>query len=261
MTTLALAPVDASPTVKFGNLLRAESRKLVNSLTAKILLAVIAALSLAVTILIPLAALDQIREAGGSWHEFVEIAASGPSIFVPLLAIMLFTAEWSQNSVLSTFVSEPRRGRVLFAKAIATFVLAIVTWLLSQGVGAATALVFDHAASLDLSWAFEWERLAGSLIVFLLVTFQASALGLLLMSTPLAIVVYLLIPNVLGVLQTINPDLGKYTEWISPTAPSAYLSDMNFDGDNVWRLLTCIGLWVLLPGIIGWIRQMRAEVS
>ena len=261
MSTLALAPVAASPSVKFGNLLRAESRKLVNSFSAKILLGVVAAFSVAVTIIIPLAAMEPIRESGGSWHEFVEIAASAPSIFVPLLAIMLFTSEWSQNSVLSTFVSEPRRGRVLLAKTISTFVLAIVTWVLSQALGAATALVFDHATSLDVSWVFEWKRLAGSVLVFLLVTFQAAALGLLLMSTPLGIVTYLLIPNLFGIMQTINPDLASLAEWIAPTGPTGYLTEMTFEGDNIWKLLTCIGLWVALPGVLGWIRQSRAEVS
>ena len=44
-------------------------------------------------------------------------------MLLPILGIMAATAEWTQRTGLVTFTLEPRRGRVVLAKALAALVL------------------------------------------------------------------------------------------------------------------------------------------
>jgi multicomponent Na+:H+ antiporter subunit D len=53
-----------------------------------------------------------------------------------MIAILGVTSEWSQRSGLTSFTLVPSRGRVIGAKAIATFLVGIVSMAVAFAVGA-----------------------------------------------------------------------------------------------------------------------------
>lgn len=259
MTALALTPVTASPQVGFTNLLRAELRKLFDSRGGKIALAVIMLLAVAPAILVPLVPSSQMPN--DSWQQYAEIAAGASPFVVQIIAVILFTAEWGQRSIYSTFITEPRRNRVLWAKLTTTVALAVGTWVFVHVVGAMAAGILDVTTSLDVTWGFEWRRSVGMLALMVLLCLEAAAMGLLLMNTPFALVVVLVAPTLFGILESALPAWQTAWQWVSPLAPAQYLNSLDFSGNHLWQLLSLVGIWVVVPCALGWLRQTRTEVS
>lgn len=257
---MTLTPTPVAERVSFRNLLRAETRKAVDTRATQIFLSVITLLALAATVATPLILRDEII-ADTPWSFFLTAPQMVVVIFLPIIAVMLFANEWSQNSVLSTFVTEPRRSRVLLAKTTATAALSVVSYLLVLALGAAAAGGFSMATGVDVAWDFEWRSMLGLCLVILYVSLQGAALGLLFMNTPLAIIIYVTAPMVLGLLPNFGEKAQEVFTGILPTAPLNALSELNFVGDDLAKFATATAIWILVPGVLGWIRQVRAEVS
>ena len=59
---------------------------------------------------------------------FLTWAALGLSRLLPIAVMVTMTAEWSQRTALTTFTLEPRRGRVLAAKVLASLAMLAGQW-------------------------------------------------------------------------------------------------------------------------------------
>src|SRR4051812_12126864 len=118
--TTSLSPrtlgIDAAPSapgpIPFSRLVRVEWAKATDTRAARWLLALVA-LSTAGLMLVPVLAPTTFDQ---TYASYLRVAALGQTILLPVVAILLFTGEWSQRSVLTTFTQDPRRIRVLNAK-------------------------------------------------------------------------------------------------------------------------------------------------
>ena len=87
----------------------------------------ILALVLVVQVIYAFAAPDDPKDYG----DFLGVAGGVLGYFMPILIIMLVTSEASQRNGLVTFTLEPRRSRVVVAKFLAGFALAVAVMVLA----------------------------------------------------------------------------------------------------------------------------------
>ncbi len=129
-------------------LVRSELLKLRSTrLLAWLLLATVAMVAVTVVATAPSAGKP---DPGLSLHEsallprLIGISFSVPEVMVVLLGVVAFTQEIRYGTVSSTFLVEPRRGRVLVAKGVALLVAALV-------ITTATLLVSGIVSIVDIS--------------------------------------------------------------------------------------------------------------
>jgi ABC-type transport system involved in multi-copper enzyme maturation permease subunit len=184
------------------------------------------------------------------------------SIFLPVLGILSVTSEWSQRTALTTFALVPRRWRVLLAKvlgAAALALLAVEACLATAAAGNALGAAFTHGNG---SWHFTGRMLGGALLAQLLFVLMGIAFGLLLKSSPLAIVIYFVIPNAWTVLGNLVSWLRSWAAWLDlNTTTGPLLQDASLTAQSWANVAASLGLWVLLPLGVGLIRLLREEVK
>ena len=87
------------------------------------------------------------------------------------------------------------------------------------------------------------------------------AFGMLLLSSPLAIVLYFVLPTVFGILVNLVGALDLGARVAGPQHD--HHADVRRDDDlQDWpRLATSVALWLVLPLVLGWFRIQRREIS
>ena len=113
-------------------------------------------------------------------------------MLLPVLGIMAATAEWTQRTGLVTFTLEPRRGRVVLAKALAALALRPVVLVgRRRGVRAG-----QRRRPAPATWDLDAAAGGGLVLALLIYVLQGVAFGLLFLNTPVAIVTVLVLPTV-----------------------------------------------------------------
>lgn len=188
-------------------------------------------------------------------------------IFVGVLTIILVSGEWSRRTALSTFTLEPRRERVIAAKACAALIGALTTYLsvlvLAALVTAVRGGPFGGSAA----------ALRASAVGMLFDVLMAFALALAVLNTVGAIVAYLVLPDVVMpllvtvlalVVEGSGDKIGlasRLLGWVSPRRVLDALQAAS-PGATAWaQLLVCAVIWIGVPALIGIVRVMRSDVK
>lgn len=184
------------------------------------------------------------------------------AIMLPILAVLIIAADWSNNSVQTTFLQRPHRGAVLVSKTLAVVVLSAVvlavavlaSWLATVAGGA----IGSHGSSFGS---------AGDDVATLLVTSAGSmvfgiAVAALLQSTPLALIAAIAVPFILStassLIKAFAPDwLADAFSVIDVTGAFTNITAGGFTALNG----VCIALMVVVPFVFGAIRWQRREVN
>jgi len=196
-----------------------------------------------------------------SLSEHLALAQLPTAVLLPVLGILLVTSEWSQRTAMTTFALVPRRSRVLTAKVLAASVLAVlgVVATLATAVVAVvlTPLVTDDA----MVWQVGADQL-GQIVLFQLISVLSGvAFGMLLLSSPLAIVLYFVLPTVVTILVSTVGGLDWLADWLDLSTTTLPMSDGALEGQGWLQLATSTALWLGLPMALGWLRIERAEIS
>ena len=186
--------------------------------------------------------------------------------FLPIVLIMLVTSEYSQRTGLVTFTLEPNRGRVVGAKFIAGVILGLVVLALGAVIAAA-GVVLASAGGTDPTWNVGLQEVWNFALGNLIGVFIGFALGMLLMNSAAAIVIYFvytfIVPTVFGI-------IGFYVGWFEDLTPWIEFNTAQvplFDGDyrasgEEWAQIATSGtIWLVIPFVIGLVRLLRAEVK
>lgn len=269
MSTSAAAPrvgsLDVSSTrpVPFARLVAVELRKSYDTRAGFWLLATIGILVLLVegTVLIVTAVEDEAMDFGG----FVGAAAFVTSVLLPVLGIMLVTAEWSQRTAMVTFALDPRRPRVIAAKAVVGLILTLVTAFAATAVGLVCNVLYGLLEG-DADWTFGWNFFVGFLITQSFAMLGGFALATLLLNTPAAIVLFFVYKWVLPGLFALGSALigwfGDLSPWIDFQSAQGPVFDLTLNTAEEWGHLVVSGaIWLLLPVGLGMWRILRAEVK
>ena len=138
------------------------------------------------------------------------------SVILPMIAILGVTSEWSQRSGLTTFTLVPSRGRVIGAKAIATFLVGVVSMAVAFAVGALGNLAGSALAGVDTVWDISLSTAPQIVLGNLVGMAIGFTLGVVLRNSAAAIVGYFVVSLVLpGILVL----LAQVREWFTDLQP------------------------------------------
>ena len=229
-----------------------ELRKSADTRAGFWLLLVIVLLAVAVVVLQGVFAEDDVDR---TFAALLGSATEVVAIVLPVLGILLVTSEWSQRTGLTTFALVPTRGRVVFAKIAGAAILTLFA-VVACVVVAAIGNVFTGG---------DWDLGIGHLgrlgLYELIGMLGGVAFGLALLSSPLAIVLYFVIPIGWSILGETISALDKPANWLDLSRPMMILVDGPMTGTAWAQLATASALWVGLVMAIGLARLRRAELK
>ncbi|HEX3513501.1 MAG TPA: hypothetical protein VHT26_05825 [Trebonia sp.] len=238
--------------IPFGTLVRTELRKTVDVRAARWLLfaaALLAAGAEAVPLVFP-HNVTQDRASYLTW------AALGLSRLLPLVLLMAMTAEWSQRTAMTTFTLEPRRGRVLAAKATAGLIISVLAGLFALLAGTVAVIAAGHAGR-SVAEGWNWSQLAGFALFIVLTSAVGMAIGAALHNTAAAIVTYFVLAGLFSLLMI--PALEKAGDWINTGQTFGWMLAGDWSG-HAAQIAVSAALWIALPLAVGTIRTVRREV-
>ncbi|MFY1668684.1 ABC transporter permease [Plantactinospora sp. WMMB334] len=250
--------VDERPTLL--RLTLVELRKLTDTRAGYWLLITIGLVAAAIVTVILIVAPDGDQQFGNLFA----LAQFPVGILLPVLGILLVTSEFSQRTALATFALVPRRHRVVVAKLGAGMVAALLS-VLASAATAALGTVLAGLTGEGGSWATDPLVFVGAAVFQMVNVALGIAFGLLFQSTPLAIVLSLVLPIAWSTLGGTIERLHRAAEWLDTGITTAALvepPDAGELGAGEWaRLGVSVGVWVLAPLVGGLVRTLRREVS
>lgn len=243
--------------IPFARHVRIELRKTVNTRASAWLLIAIGIITVGAT-LFPLWLSED--GSGLDWSSFVLFASGGWSLLLPFIGVLAATSEWSQRTALSTFTLEPRRTLVNLAKLIASLILGLavvaVTYVAAAIVNVVGIAFFNGSGS----WALDGGVALGFVGVMAIYVTLGVGLGLLLLSTPFAIVAFIVLPMFASLLG-LFPALESVVPWIDLTRATTPLGSGNLTSLEWAHLGTVVLLWCIIPLAAGLYRTSRREVA
>jgi ABC-2 type transport system permease protein len=265
MTATAIEPtpldISATPPVPMSRLAKVELRKSLDTRAGRWFTISIVALCLVVVTIYAFVAPDGEKD----YVDILGIAGAVLGSFLPILIIMLVTAEASQRTGLVTFTLEPRRSRVVIAKFIAGVALGVAVMILAAAM-AVIGTLFGTLGGSSADWSLD-ANLAfnGFVLANLIGIFIGFAIGMLLMNTAAAIVAYfvysLILPTVVGFLGFLSETFEKVAPWIEFNTAQVplFTGDYQPTGEQWAQIATSGTIWLILPLTLGIMRLLRVE--
>jgi hypothetical protein len=167
------------------------------------------------------------------------------------LGVLSTAGEWSHGSVQTTFLLEPRRGRVMAAKAAAVAFMGAVVAVVAGGISSVVLLALEPSASWDgAGRAMLMVAVAGATFALI-----GAGVGAAVGNTPGALTgIYLLDLGVLPVLQTVKPALA---DKIDPGNAVLSLAQ----GHHQALSITILAAWVGVALLAGTVMTRRRAVQ
>jgi ABC-2 type transport system permease protein len=167
------------------------------------------------------------------------------------LGVLSTAGEWSHGSVQTTFLLEPRRGRVMATKSAAAALMGAVIAVVGSGLSALLLLVMEPSASWDGGLrAIGMVAVAGA--VFALI---GAGVGAAVGNTPGALTGFYLVElGLLPALQVFKPEVA---DKIDPGNAVLSLAQ----GDHTAQSITILAVWVGVALIAGTVMSRRRQVQ
>jgi ABC-2 type transport system permease protein len=234
-------------------LARVELRKAVDTRAGMWLLIVTALAAVALVVITVTAGKDDDQ----AWGSLFTGTSWVVSLLVPVIGILLMTSEFSQRTALTTFSMVPDRRRAIAAKALAATALALAVVFVCLLLSAAGAAVGSAPDPWDLALA----DLGTGAIYQVAVMLIGLAFGLVLMSSPLAIVVYFVLPTVWSILGEAISALDGVAKWLDLSRTMEPFIEGGVSSGDWGRAATSVLLWLGVPVVVGLVRLSRHEVK
>ncbi|WP_435771547.1 ABC transporter permease [Nocardioides sp. SYSU DS0651] len=188
------------------------------------------------------------------------------SVILPMIGVLSVTSEWSQRTALTTFTLVPSRGRVVVAKLLNVLAIGAVAILVAAVVGAIGNVVVSAIVDKDAVWNISVAELSRIVLANEVGMLMGFVLGLLIRSSPGAIVGYFVYALVLP---GISSALASTQDWWSDNAPwfdlnfatSRLFEDVAMSGEAWAQLGTAALIWMVVPGLLGIRLMMRSEIK
>jgi len=260
--TAATLDLEDSTATPFARLLRVELRKSYDTRAGLWLLISIGLLVLAAEVIA--LSVTTVQDEAMQFGDFVGTAAFLTSFLLPVLGIMVLTSEWSQRTAMVTFALEPRRSRVIAAKALVGVVLTLATVVVSTVIGAVCNALYGLIEG-HVDWTFGWSDFGAFTITQVLAMFGGFALAALFLNTPAAIVVFFIYKWVLPGLFALGAGLMAWFDHLRPWVDFQVAQEAIWDwstSGRAWAELVVSGfVWLGIPLAWGIWRVLRAEVK
>lgn len=254
--------VSGTAPIPFSRLMRVELRKTFDTRAGRWLAISIAAMVLLVDAIVLIVTV--VNDQPVSFDDFTGAAAFLTSVLLPVLGIMLVSSEWSQRTAMVTFALEPRRPRVILAKATVGVVLALATVVIALAVGLVCNLLYGGMHG-NADWSMSWGAVLAFAATQIFSMLGGFALATLLLNTPASIVVFFAYKWVLPIIFAIGGQVmdwfKSFAQWVDFQAAQGELFDLPLTGAQ-WAHLVVSGIvWLVVPLVLGIWRVLRAEVK
>ncbi|MBS4751483.1 ABC transporter permease subunit [Nocardioides sp. zg-ZUI104] len=246
----------------FPRVLRVELRKMFNTRSGFWLMASIGILAvLATTATIAFIDADDLR-----YEDFASAVGFPMAVILPIVAILAVSSEWSQRTALTTFTLVPSRGRVLAAKLVLTVVIGAVSMLLAAAIGALGNVVACAIAGVDPTWDVGAEALGRIVLANEIGMLVGFMLGVVLRSSPAAIVGYfvysLVLPGASTALAMTQDWWNDNAAWFDHSwATSRLFEEAAMSGQDWAQLGVTTLAWLVVPLALGTRALLRSEVK
>lgn len=244
---------DVETRPSLGRLISVELRKMVDTRAGFWLLLGILGLTMAALIAVFFAG----KADDHTLKNMFVLAVLPSATLLPIVGILLVSSEWTQRTTLVTFALVPRRARVLEAKLAAGVVLASAAVLISLGLGALGTAIAQPGV--QGSWSLPPEFLGQVALYVTVSMLMGVAFGASLLSSPPAIVLYLLAPIGLSAIGAIAW-FEAVVPWLDWWSSISILVDKPLDPSQWARAGTTLAAWIVLPLLVGLWRITRSEV-
>ena len=112
----------------------------------------------------------------------------------------------------------------------------------------------------SVRWSVEPGVVVQLMVLQVINVLVGVAFGLLLKSTTIGVIAYLVVPFVGGLLM-LMPALSDFAPWLDLTTGTAALSLESVAGPVDWlHALSVTGVWAGAPFLLGWLRLRRREI-
>lgn len=256
-TPLRNRPVRPVRPIPFTRLTGVELRKQIDTRAGTWLLATILAINSGLALLVLLTG----EAAELTWSALTQTTSAAQMLLLPLIGILAATSEWTQRTALTTFTLEPRRTRVNLAKLVGAVLLGAATLALTLATAAALNVLGSVLLGTDGSWAMDWAMLGGLALGLVILISQGVAFGLAFLSTPIAIVAYLLLPTLWTLLTTLVDSLRGVAPWLDLDIAMTSLMDGVMTPQSWAHLAVATTVWIGLPLTVGLLRTARRDVT
>jgi len=167
------------------------------------------------------------------------------------LGVLATAGEWSHGSVQTTYLLEPRRARVLAAKAVAVALMGAVFAVVAAALAAGVLALFEPSAS----WTGGGRAIAMIAVAGAAFSLIGAGIGAALGNTPGALTgIYLVNLGVLPLLQTVKPAVA---DKIDPGNAVLNLAQ----GAHQALSITILAVWVGVALVAGAIMTRRRAVQ
>jgi ABC-2 type transport system permease protein len=255
MSTVALSLPAANRRPGFGRLTAVELRKMVDTRAGFWLSAgVVAATALVVLIsmLTGPAGVHDLQRA-------LKFALQPAAFLLPVTGILLVTGEFSQRTAMTTYALVPSRSRVLRAKLGAGLVVSVAALAVCFAVSIIAVAIGGDAGS--ATWSLNAGMVPQTLVFVATAMITGVAFGAALLLSAPAIVAYLLLPTVWSALAGTIHALSGVARWLDQSQTLAPMATHPLSSTEWAHALATLGVWMLLPLLIGGWRLMRRDVG
>lgn len=184
------------------------------------------------------------------------------SLIIPVIAVMMTAGEWSDSSIQNTFLQRPGRLAVLASKVIAATVVTVVLAALSIGLAAATTWIGGELIGDGADFSTMGNVLTTHLLVLAATLLFSLAMGILLQSSVISLVVAIGLPFVISTASVITMAFGS--ELINDIVRAVDLTTaagaLGTGEAGAFELLPLV-LMVILPAALGARRWAQREVG
>lgn len=255
-------PRSAPARTPFRRILNVELRKIFDTRSGFWLMASIVILSVVAT-----AATITFSDRSGLTYENFAAAVGIPmSVILPMIGVLAVTSEWSQRTALTTFTLVPGRGRVMGAKLLNLLMIGAVSMGVAAAIGAVGNVAVAAIMDLDAVWDLDIAEFARIVLANEIGMLMGFVLGILIRSSPGAIVGYfvyaLVLPGLSSMLASTQDWWLDNAAWFDfGFASSRLFEDRSLTGE-MWAQIGTSGLiWMVVPGLIGLRLMLRSEVK
>jgi ABC-type transport system involved in multi-copper enzyme maturation permease subunit len=263
---MSTATIDPTTTARPGGtataptmarLTRVELRKTYDTRAGFWLLLVVALASLAVVTLQMFFA----EEPDKTFAAYFTNTQFPVNLLLPVVGILLVTSEWSQRTAMTTFALVPARSRVLTAKVVVGVILGVLGVAAAALASALGALLTPILTTDSTEWGISGAAVGQVLLAQVVTILIGVAFGMLLLNSPLAIVLYFVLPTIVTIVSNTVGALTWMRDWLDLTTTTSPMFDGSLDAQGWAQLATSVAAWGLVPLVAGWIRIVRSEIG
>ncbi|TWD81198.1 hypothetical protein FB561_2303 [Kribbella amoyensis] len=238
----------------FLKLVGIELRKSVDTRSGRVLILAILALAAAALTW----ELTHLGSGPARFDGFLAAASTGVNLILPVIGVMAMTSEWTQRSALTTFTLSPRRVRVQLAKFVSAIVLSAVVLTATTLLALAATAIGGATGGDGATYAGIGGSLAGAYLTTALNVVMGAAFGAVIAQTAVAILVFFIAPTAWSLA---GPALFKDNAgWLDVFGAFGRIAERDLHG-MLPETLTAVGVWIVLPTIVGLWASSRREVK